>query len=189
MHNRHDSARERNKNLAAQRRRLRKYRGRFDFAPTRRREIERHARHVGAADSDDFSRWLIAWVWHNQKSTDPLWALMNATVRMGGSLTEADAREILDEAADTRRRWSADNMARWLGLTFEIRAMMRADRDAQRANFRETPAKLPRNWSEWRRKFNEINEVSIPTAMPMISRRYQDESAAEDHDRAPRIRR
>jgi hypothetical protein len=48
----------------------RRYRRAFDFAPTRRREIERHARYVGAADSDDFSRWLIAWIWHNRKSTE-----------------------------------------------------------------------------------------------------------------------
>src|SRR5262245_66168369 len=99
MDNKRDSARERNKNFATQRRSQRKYRRRFDFAPTRRREIERHARHIGAADSDDFSRWLIAWVWHNQKSSDPLCALANAAVRMGGRLTEAEARATPDEPA------------------------------------------------------------------------------------------
>ena len=58
--NKHDSARERNSKDAAQRRSQRKYRGRFDFAPTRRREIERHARRVGAAYTDDLYRWLLA---------------------------------------------------------------------------------------------------------------------------------
>jgi hypothetical protein len=37
----------------------------FDRTTLRRREIERHAIDVGAADTDDLSRWLIAWVWHN----------------------------------------------------------------------------------------------------------------------------
>jgi len=31
----------------------------FDFAAKRRREIELHARHVGAAQTADFSRWLL----------------------------------------------------------------------------------------------------------------------------------
>ena len=136
MSNVNDSARECNKKIAAVCRTdkvsarkhfgsRRRYRKRFEFDPTRRCEIERHALHVGAADSDDFDRWLIAWVWHNRKSTDPVWALMNAAVRMGGRLSEADTREILDRAASVRKRMSADRLARWLELTFEVRTALR----------------------------------------------------------------
>src|SRR6516225_4988691 len=31
---------------------------------------------MGAADTDDFSQWLIARIWHNPKSTDQLWAVI-----------------------------------------------------------------------------------------------------------------
>ena len=40
----------------------------FDWRVKRRREIESHGRHAGAADTDDLSRWLVAWVWDNSKS-------------------------------------------------------------------------------------------------------------------------
>jgi len=36
---------------------------------------------VGAADTDDFSRWLIARIWHNPKSTDQLWAVIELASR------------------------------------------------------------------------------------------------------------
>jgi hypothetical protein len=50
----------------------------------RRGEIERHALHVGAADTEDFWRWLIAWCWHNgQNRIDPAGAVMMAAARMG----------------------------------------------------------------------------------------------------------
>jgi hypothetical protein len=118
-----DSARERNNNSATQRRK-RKYRGRFDFAPTRRREIERHARRVGAAYTDDFYRWLLAWCWHNPKAEDLRWSLRDwSATKLGRVLTDAELDDIIDDVKNkrTRRRCSADNLARWLGLTFEIR--------------------------------------------------------------------
>src|SRR5262249_31081891 len=107
-----DSAHKRNKNSATQRRSQRKYRGRFDFAPTRRREIERHARHVGAADTDDLYRWLLAWCWNNPKATDLRWSLQNWSVaKLGRALTDDEVDAIVDdiERKRTRRRWSADN--------------------------------------------------------------------------------
>jgi hypothetical protein len=105
-------------------RRLRTYRRPFDFAPTRRREIERYAKHVGAAQTDDFPRFLIAWSWHNPKSTDPVWALMNGANRMGGKITETEASAILEEASITRRYMAADDLGRFLGLPYSIREQL-----------------------------------------------------------------
>jgi hypothetical protein len=91
------------------------------FNAKRRREIIAHARHVGAADSDDFDRWLIAWVWQNPGAKDQVWAVMEAARRMGGVLTETGAEAVIEAAACTWRRKSADNMARWLGLKYADR--------------------------------------------------------------------
>jgi len=95
-----------------------------------------HARYVGAADTDDFSRWLIAWVWHWSASLvvtakaavvkDPVWALMEAARnQFGRAITETEAIEIVDEAAGARKRLSADNLARFLGVTYEQRQALR----------------------------------------------------------------
>jgi hypothetical protein len=97
----------------------------FDICAKRRREIERHARLVGAADSDEFGRWLIAWIWHNQKAFDPIWAVMEAAKRMGGEITEEEGSAIIEEASTTRKHLSADNLARWLGVTYEQRQKLR----------------------------------------------------------------
>jgi len=61
----------------------RRKRGAFSVPVTRRGEIVRHAKHVGAADTEDYWRWLVAWVWHNPTSKDQVGALMFASVRMG----------------------------------------------------------------------------------------------------------
>jgi hypothetical protein len=66
----------------------------FDFPAIRRKEIVRHARLVGAAETEDFCRWLIAWVWHNRNAKDQIWPVMEAAKRMGGKLTEAEASAI-----------------------------------------------------------------------------------------------
>jgi hypothetical protein len=91
------------------------------FNAKRRREIIAHARHVGAADTDDFGRWLIAWVWQNPGASDQVWSVMEAAKRMGGRITEAEADAIIDEATVTPRHRSADRLARWLGLTYDVR--------------------------------------------------------------------
>jgi hypothetical protein len=84
----------------------------------RRGEIERHARYVGAADTEDFWRWLVAWCWHNgQNGRDPTGALKLAAKRMGGDLTEADAETILERAHAMRQHRTADRLARFLGVT------------------------------------------------------------------------
>jgi hypothetical protein len=98
-----------------------KHRGTFDIAAKRRREIVLHARHIGAADTEDLPRWLIAWVWHNRKATDQIWSVMNAARNMGREITEAEASAITEEASITRKHLSADNLARFLGVTYQQR--------------------------------------------------------------------
>jgi hypothetical protein len=51
-------------------RRQRSHRQNFDFSAKRRREIVAHALDVGAAETEDFPRWLIAWHWYNPKAKD-----------------------------------------------------------------------------------------------------------------------
>jgi hypothetical protein len=97
---------------------LRRQRKNFDFTAKRRREIVLYARYVGAADTEDFSRWLIAWVWHNPKAKDQIWSVMEAAKSMGGKITEAEASAVTEEASIIRKCWSADNLARFLGLTY-----------------------------------------------------------------------
>jgi hypothetical protein len=80
-----------------------------------------HARLVDAMDTEDRGRWLIAWLWHNRKATDPIWSLMEAAKRMGGKITEAEASEITEEASIMRKHLSADNLARFLGVTYAQR--------------------------------------------------------------------
>jgi hypothetical protein len=97
----------------------------FDFAAKRRREIVLHARYVGAAQTDDFDRWLIAWVWHNCKAKDQVWSVMECAKNMGRKITEAEASAITEEASITRKHLSADNLARFLGVTYAQRQALR----------------------------------------------------------------
>jgi hypothetical protein len=93
----------------------------FDFPAKRRREIVLHGRDVGAAQTEDFSRWLIAWVWHNPKAKDQIWSVMDCAKKMGGKISEAEASAIIEEASITRKHLSADNLARFLGVTYQHR--------------------------------------------------------------------
>jgi hypothetical protein len=108
---------------APRRRRNKKTQFRIDHI--RRREIERHARHVGAADTEDFERWLIAWVWHNPKAKDQVWSVMEAAKSMGGKISEAEASAVTEEASITRKHLTADNLARFLGVTYAQRQALR----------------------------------------------------------------
>jgi hypothetical protein len=96
----------------------------FCFAAKRRREIVLHARHVCAAETEDFSRWLIAWVWHNPSAKDQIWSLMECAKNMGGKITEAEASAITEEASITRKHLSADNLARFLGVSIVQRTAL-----------------------------------------------------------------
>jgi hypothetical protein len=126
---RHVSGREsrRKQNLGARRR---KRRCPTDVSPIRRREIERLVKELRLAGTDEPSRFLMAWVWHNRSATDPVWALKNAaTTRMGVDLTDADVREILDAAWDAYDPYyvTQDGLAEWLGLTYAMREKFRVN--------------------------------------------------------------
>ena len=60
-----------------------KLRHAFDLNWRRRIEIERHAIHVGAAETEDLSRWLIAWTWHNPGAKDQVGAVIECARRIG----------------------------------------------------------------------------------------------------------
>src|SRR5262245_18497701 len=97
----------------------------FDFLAKRRREIVLHARRVGAAETEDFSRWLIAWVWHNPAAKDQIWSVMECAKNMGGKVTEAEASAITEEASITRKHLTADSLASFLGVTYADRQTLR----------------------------------------------------------------
>jgi hypothetical protein len=84
-----------------------------------RREIERHGKYKGAADSDDFSRWLVPWVWFNPQAKDQIGAVRECARRMGREcFTPEDAEAVLEEAASTPKQMKADELAKWLGVTY-----------------------------------------------------------------------
>jgi hypothetical protein len=89
-----------------------------------RREIERHARHVGAAETHDLSRWLIAWVWFNSASKDQIGALIECAGRLGRKITPVEAEVILEEAALTPKQMKADDLAKWLGVKYVERQLL-----------------------------------------------------------------
>ena len=99
-------------------------RGKFDTPAARRREIERFARHIDVADSDDFRIFLIAWQWHNPNSKDPAGALMMAAKRMSGAITEEQAEQVINEADTVPKCRKADALGRYLRLSDETRTSL-----------------------------------------------------------------
>jgi hypothetical protein len=85
-------------------------------------------------ETEDRDRWLIAWLWH-YRTKDPIWALIEAAKTMWRpnrpispeedaripTITEAEASAITEEASITRKHLSADNLARFLGVTYAQR--------------------------------------------------------------------
>jgi hypothetical protein len=100
-------------------------RGKFDKPAARRQEIERFARHINVADSDDFRIFLIAWQWHNPNSKDAIGALMMAAQRMGGAITEEQAEQIIEEADTIPKCRKADALGRWLRLSDAMRTALK----------------------------------------------------------------
>ena len=97
----------------------------FDINSKRRAEIVRHAIHVGAIDTEDRSRWLVAFALHNPGARDQVWSLTETARRMGGEITEAEAIAIADEAAEIPYAWKADRLAKYLGLTYQQRTILK----------------------------------------------------------------
>jgi len=92
----------------------------FNLNPIRRAEIIRHAIYVGAMETEDRDRWLVAWALHNF-GTNQVWGVMRAAQKMGGEITEVEAIAIVDEANAIDRAWSADKLAKYLGLAYAVR--------------------------------------------------------------------
>lgn len=91
----------------------------FDLTVRRRREIESHANYIGAAETEDFWRWIVAWIWHNKDAS--ALEVINAAKRMRRNITEAEAVEMLALAASERRHMTAERLGRFLGLTYAQR--------------------------------------------------------------------
>jgi hypothetical protein len=96
----------------------------FDKLAARRHEIERFARHIDVANSDDFRIFLIAWQWHNPNSKDAIGALMMAAQRMGGAITEEQAEQVINEADTVPKCRTADALGRWLRLSDAMRTFL-----------------------------------------------------------------
>src|SRR5262249_42859484 len=95
----------------------------------------------GAMATDDRSRWLIAWVWHNPEPDDQVYSVMLAFAEMNWplavlptgntapwierGLSEAEAIAIVDEAAEFGPIRNMDKLAKYLGLTYQQRTTCR----------------------------------------------------------------
>jgi Tfp pilus assembly protein PilV len=97
----------------------------FNMPTMRRLEIERYARTIDVADTDDFPHILIAWQWHNiNNSKDPAGALIEAAKRMHGTITEQQAEQIIEEANARPKIRKADALGRYLRLTDKMRTAL-----------------------------------------------------------------
>jgi hypothetical protein len=96
----------------------------FDLPTMRRLEIERYARDLDVADTDDFRPFLVAWQWHNPDSKDAAGALMMAAKRMGGTVTEEQAEQVINEADTVPKCRKADALGRYLRLSDETRTSL-----------------------------------------------------------------
>lgn len=99
------------KNRAGLQRRLREY------------HIEVHARYVGAAETEDFDRWLIVYRDHLLKWEDKVQALIGFADKLGQKLSKAHALRIIKSIAP--RRWNADSIGKYLGVTYAVRQKLR----------------------------------------------------------------
>src|SRR5262245_31987058 len=92
-------------------------------------------------DTDDRSRWLIAFIWHFSEAKNPVWSVMFAFAQMNekcslvpigyhpgrwsdNPITETEAIAIIDEAADFGPIRNADKLAKYLGLTYQQRTQL-----------------------------------------------------------------
>jgi hypothetical protein len=96
----------------------------FDMPAARRLEIERYARAVGVAETEDFRSFLVAWQWHNRDSKDTTNALIMAAQRMGGNITPLEAEQVIEEADTVPNFRKADALGRYLHLTDENRTAL-----------------------------------------------------------------
>jgi len=167
LNNLHDVARQRHAKVSNRHFNQKRQKSRFDFAAKRRREIVLHGRLAGASDNH-----LIAWLWNNPKAIeayqkmdlkfDPTWLLQNAAWSMRRKISDAEAAEIFDRAMsaiDFKRR-SADSLAIFLNLTWDVRQALRITtigstnvRKDDRKEIRKTRDKVRK---EWKRRANGV---------------------------------
>jgi hypothetical protein len=174
----------------------------FDLAAVRRIEIERFARWIDVADTDDFRRFLVAWQWHNPNSKDAAGALTEAAKRMCGSINGKQAEEVIEEADTVPKCRTADALGRYLRLTDAIRTELQictigsVDISKQQRAKRRKKQKLERDRKGRRKQgmkprpaYLAVNATSRrkPWADEKISRRtwyYRRKSAAQVSEHA-----
>jgi hypothetical protein len=94
----------------------------YDIRHRRRREIVSLAQHVGAADTDDYSYYLVRWAQALPESASRMVPLVqSASERMGRRIREREARAIVDQARSNPRPRTPDGWARALNLTYKVR--------------------------------------------------------------------
>src|SRR5262249_60582591 len=64
---------------------------------------------------------LVAWVHNNPRAKDQVWSVMEAARRMGGQITEAEAEAVIEDASVIDKPKSADEVARFLRVTYAER--------------------------------------------------------------------
>src|SRR5262249_55737151 len=85
-------------------------------------EIEPLGTRAGAAHTDGYARFLVLWAQALPETASRMVALVQgASRRMRRKITEAEAREIIDEARNTARPRTPDGWARALRLKYEVR--------------------------------------------------------------------
>ncbi len=72
---------------------------------------------TSAQATDDFDRWLIAWVWHNPSAKDQILVADGMRRDMGGQITEAQASAITQEALDLPQARNRQTLAKFLHVT------------------------------------------------------------------------
>ena len=99
-----------------------KGRGGYDIRRRRRREIEALVQDIGAAETDEYPRYLVLWAQALPENADRMIGILrNASLRMRHQITEDEARDIIEEARTTLRPRTPDGWARALGLTYARR--------------------------------------------------------------------
>ena len=99
-----------------------KGRGGFDIRLRGRPEIEALVQDVGAAETDDYPRYLVLWAQALPENADRMIGILrNASRRMRHEITEDEARDIIEKARSTSRPRTPDGWARALGLTYAKR--------------------------------------------------------------------
>jgi hypothetical protein len=99
-----------------------KGRGGYDIRRRRRREIEALVQDIGAAETDDYPRYLVLWAQALPENAHRMIGILrNASRRMGHEITEDETRDLIEEARSTSRPRTPDGWAGALGLTYARR--------------------------------------------------------------------